>query len=201
MTIDEALDIVKKKNEKRFKHVYGTYECATYLAKKYNINEYKCQLAAILHDYAKNEPIEYLKEIILNHLDPSELQYDDAIFHGIVGAYLVREQFNIEDEDILNAISYHVTGHPLMNDVAKIVYIADYIEVNRTHEGVKFARYLSEINLDLAVVGIAEKTLQFLLDANIKSIHPLSLETYNKFLEKVGALYYDTIKYNYKSMR
>jgi predicted HD superfamily hydrolase involved in NAD metabolism len=200
MTVEEALKIVQSKNERRFPHILGTYEMATSLASQYDSNRDKCQLAAIFHDYAKNEPIEAMRQLIEDKLDSSYLRYSTNIFHAPVARYYVKTQFKIEDEDILNAIEYHVTGHPEMNDVAKIVYVSDYIEKNRTHPSVDFCRYLSTISLDVAVLGVSEHTYLYLKQINEANIHPLTISTYQKFLEKVGEAYYESIKDNYKRL-
>lgn len=200
LTVKETLEIVKNKNESRYKHIYGTYEMATYLASKYNEDLYKCQIAAILHDYAKNENLIYMEEIIKSKLDKKLFKFSKQVYHGFVGAYLVEKKFNIHDEDILNAIRYHVTGHPNMNNIGKIVFIADYIEKNRKHDTVEFCRYLSDISLNIAVLGCAEGTLDYLKRIESNDIHPLTLKTYNKFMEMVGANNYGIIKNNYKSL-
>ena len=54
------------------------------------------------------------------------------ILHGPVGAWIAEHEFNITDEDILNAIRFHTTGRAGMSKLEKIIYIADMIEPNRT---------------------------------------------------------------------
>jgi predicted HD superfamily hydrolase involved in NAD metabolism len=200
ISVEEALKIVKNKNERRFTHILGTYEMATSLASQYDISRDKCQLAAIFHDYAKNEPIESMRQLIEEKLDSSYLRYSTNIYHAPIARYLVEKQFKITDPDILDAIEYHVTGHPDMNDVAKVVFVSDYIEKNRTHPAVDFCRYLSTISLDLAVLGVSEHTFLYLKEINETNIHPLTISTYQKFLEKVGEVYYESIKDNYKRL-
>lgn len=199
LTVEKALEIAKNKDKARFAHVYSTYKKATYLAKKYQVKNYQCQIAALLHDYAKNEPYDEMVHIIKNHLNIELLQYDKIIYHGEVGAYLVSKRFGIEDKDIIGAIKYHVTGHPLMNDIGKVIYVADFTEDNRNQLGVEFCRYLSEISLDLAVLGCANLTHQYLIASKNKNIHPLTKGTYDKFMEKVGNEY-EVIKNSYKRM-
>ncbi len=40
-------------------------------------------------------------------------------------------KYDIKDEEILTAITYHTTGRPGMSLLEKIVYISDYIEPMR----------------------------------------------------------------------
>ncbi len=200
LSINEALKIAENKYKPRFNHILGVYEKAEYLADKYAVDSYKCSIAAILHDYAKFESKNLMLDVISIY-EPSLVSYDGAVYHGYVGAYLVQKEFGINDVDIINAIKYHVTGHPEMNDIAKIVYVADYTEKGRTHKGVEFCRYLSEKSLDLAVLGCAEGTYDYLISKKQANIHPLTKSTYETYLKKVGGNVYDTIKDNYKSMR
>ena len=46
-------------------------------------------------------------------------------------AYYAKKKYNIDDNDILEAITYHTTGKPDMSLLGKILFIADYIEPNR----------------------------------------------------------------------
>lgn len=200
ITIDKALEIVKNKNEMRFSHVLGTYEKAKELANRYRINEYKAMMSAILHDYAKNESLETMKKIIVDHLDTNILKYNPIVYHGVVGAYLIQKELGIDDIDIINAVKYHVTGHPEMNDIAKIVYIADYTEKNRKLPEVEFCRSLSQISLDLGVLAVNDETIRHLKESNKQNIHPLTEATNHSFLKKVGVRVYDAIRDNYKSM-
>ncbi|QVK19380.1 bis(5'-nucleosyl)-tetraphosphatase (symmetrical) YqeK [Mycoplasmatota bacterium] len=200
LTIEKALEIVKNKNELRFQHVLGTYEKAKELAKLYHINEYKTLISAILHDYAKNESLDSMKKIISDYLDPNMLNYNPVVYHGVVGAYLIQKELKIDDMDIINAVKYHVTGHPEMNDIAKIVYIADYTEKNRKQPSVEYCRSLSKISLDLGVLAVCDKTIEYLKKSNQPDIHPLAEATYQSFLKKVGVSVYDTFRNNYKGM-
>lgn len=199
LTITEALKIAKTKYGPRYNHVLGVHEKAVYLAGKYAVDIYKCSVAAILHDYAKFESKNYMLKILTEY-EPSIIPYDEEVYHGYVGAFLVQKELDIEDIDIINAIKYHVTSHPLMNDIGKIVYVADYTEKNRIQPGVDFCRYLSEQSLDLAVLGCVEATYKYLLSKKQTNIHPLTKATYESYLKKVGGNVYDIIKNNYKSM-
>ncbi|HEY8364229.1 MAG TPA: bis(5'-nucleosyl)-tetraphosphatase (symmetrical) YqeK [Haloplasmataceae bacterium] len=200
ITVLEALEIIKKRDELRFLHIYGTYETALKLANLYQLDKYKISLGAILHDYAKNMPIDEQKEIINKYLDKSILDYDSAVFHGEVGSFLIQKDLGVNDQDIIQAVKYHVTGHPEMNDYAKVIYIADFTEMNRTHKGVDFCRKLSEITLDLGVLAVSEKTYQYLINSKKNAIHPLTYATYQSFLKKVGVDYYESLKSCYESL-
>ena len=46
----------------------------------------------------------------IENMDPILLEFHHELWHAPVGSYVAKQNFKIEDEDILQAISYHTTG-------------------------------------------------------------------------------------------
>ena len=93
-----------------------------------------------------------------------------------MGAEVAKREYQIKDEDILNAIRYHTTGRANMSLLEKVVFIADYIEPNREKfEGLEEARRLAYLDLDMAMKFILEETIAFVKERG-RLLHPLSLE-------------------------
>ena len=65
---------------------------------------------------------------------PEYKDFPEWSFHQFVGAYLAKEYFGIEDEDILSAIEFHSTGKPHMSPLGKVVYAADKIDPLRGYD-------------------------------------------------------------------
>ena len=86
------------------------------------------------------------------------------IIHSYLGALFAREFYGIDDEDILNAITYHTTGRANMSDLEKIIFLADYIEPLRNFDGVERARELANKDLDAAMYFALNNTLKFLVE-------------------------------------
>ena len=59
------------------------------------------------------------------------LSFHHELWHGPVGAIIARNEFGIEDEDILNAIRFHTTGRAGMSTLEKLIYVSDMIEPGR----------------------------------------------------------------------
>lgn len=175
-----ALKIVKGQlTEHRYTHTIGVMETAIMLAKKYNGNEKKAELAAIFHDYAKFRPKEEMRNIIIEQGMPLELlNYNSELWHAPVGAYLVQKEVGIVDEDILDAIKYHTSGREGMTILEKIIYLADYIEPGRHFPGVEEVRALAEISLDGALVKAMQNTILFLMKKG-QPVFPATFFTYN----------------------
>ena len=120
-------------SERRFRHVLGVEEAAVALAARVGCSQEKASIAALTHDYAKERPDEEFQMIIKRDgYSPELLEYGNEIWHGLVGADMVQRELGIEDAEILDAIRLHTTGAAEMSLLAKVLYVADYIEPNRT---------------------------------------------------------------------
>ena len=180
------LKVESRLTPKRFKHVLGVVEAAKKLGKIYDESIEKVQLGAILHDYAKNMKIEELLEVATkNNIQLDEIEIESSeLIHGKVGAFLVKNDLKIEDEDILNAIENHTMGRKNMSKLEKIICLADYIEPGRAFPGVEKLRKLAGKDLDKALLKALDNTIKYLIEEG-QVIHPRTLETRNYLLKIV----------------
>ncbi len=152
------------------------------LAQKNNYSLEKASIAALVHDYAKERTDQEFKEAILKfNLSSDLLNWNNFIWHGVVGAEFIKTELGIEDEEILNAVRRHTVGDIEMTTLDQIVYVADYIEEGRDFPGVKEARLIAAENLKAAVSFETKHTLQFLMENN-KVIYPAAILTYNQWV-------------------
>lgn len=171
-------------NEKRFKHCIGVSQTARKLAKLNGYDEDKAALAGFVHDYAKQIPVEdYVKTIKEQGFDPDLLNWNRAIWHGIVGAYYIERDLGIHDQEILTAVNRHTTADTEMMTLDKIVFVADFIEPGRDFPGVDEAREVSYSNLDAGVGYELAHTIAFLAEKRAK-IYPRSFAAYNVWAVK-----------------
>ena len=185
MDREEALSIVKEQlTEHRYQHTVGVMETAIILAKRYGANVHQAELAAIFHDYAKFRSKDEMKQIIIDQkMDPQLLLFNSELWHAPVGAYLVRKEAKITDQEILDAIRYHTSGRPQMPLLEKIIYLADYIEPGRHFPGVHDVRKLAESDLDQALLAAIRNTILFLVNKN-QPIYPDTFNTFNDLIKK-----------------
>lgn len=128
-----ARKLQKELDADRYCHTLGVMFTAASLAMVWNVGLEEAQLAGLLHDCAKCIPNEKKKEMCRKNQVPVtdfELAHP-FLLHARLGAYLAREKYGVEDEEILNAITWHTTGKPAMTPLEMIIYIADYIEPQR----------------------------------------------------------------------
>jgi predicted HD superfamily hydrolase involved in NAD metabolism len=172
-------------SQKRWEHtlrvVSASFELISCLQIEIEAN--KVETAALLHDCAKDLPLgEQLKKagyfgIVLTSSDllcPKTL-------HGRVGAGIVQHEFGIVDADIIQAVALHTTGGPRMSPLAKIIFVADYIEPGRSFPGVEKLRLLAKKELNGAVLACMEQTLLYLLQRG-DFIHPRMIAARNYIL-------------------
>ena len=190
MERNKALEIVKKQlTEKRFIHTIGVMETALELAGIYGADLKKTELAAIFHDYAKYRPKDEMREIIEKEDFPSLLlEYPDELLHAPAGAYLVKKEVGIDDQEIFDAIYYHTTGRENMSLLEKIIFLADYIEPNRPlFPGLEETRKLAKQDLDGAVLLALANTIAYLAGKKTP-IYPDTFHAYNSLLLKKGGI-------------
>ena len=151
--------------KERYNHSLGVMKTGEELAKHYGINPNKGRIAGLCHDCAKNfSANDLINKARSNGIIISDIYYKSPqLLHGLIGAYISKEMFHVEDEDILNAIKYHTTGRENMSTLEKIVYIADCIEPSRNFKGVEELRVLAYEDLDRALLKSFEDTIMYIL--------------------------------------
>lgn len=167
-------------SDKRFNHSLRVVDTALRISASFDIDKEKVYLAALLHDYAKDLPPEKLLELgKQNNLVISKVEEKQPdLLHGPVGAWLCREELQVEDEEILQAITYHTTGRVGMTDLDIVVYLADLIEPGRTYKGVEQLREICYKDIGEGLLFAFDATLKYVLKRKLL-IHPLTVEARN----------------------
>jgi len=166
MTREEMkLKIEEEMSPERFIHSLNVMNTAHKLAKRYQEDTEKAAIAGLLHDIARDikreEIFSLCKEYGIQIDEVSKMQPE--LLHAPIGAAFANKYYGITDEEILKAISYHTTGHQDMSMLEKIVFIADYIEPNRTFPGIIEIREIVNVDINKAIMLSLEKTIKFIL--------------------------------------
>jgi len=180
-------NILKKYlSDKRIAHSRRVANLARDMAERCGIEWHKAYTAGLLHDIARDMEKEELVYIVKEHdlyHDPMELDMP-ILLHTHVGAWIVENELGIKDETILEAIRLHTLAAPQMDNLAKILYIADMLEPERNLPGADELLETAMDDLDKAMVHCLNSTLKYLID-NGMIIHPLSVEARNYFLKRL----------------
>lgn len=171
----------------RMIHSKGVAQSAIRLSEIYDCNKEKSYIAGILHDCAKylnEEQVEYYVNKYNIKLDEYE-KNNIALSHSIIGSVIAKNEFNITDEEIIDAIRYHTTGKEDMNKLEKIIYMADLIEENRVYPGVEELRQLAyNKQMDEALLKSFDNTIKLVIKRK-QTIHPRTIEARNYILKQL----------------
>lgn len=166
----------------RYRHTLGTRDTIIKLAQYYKVDQEKAVVAALLHDYAKNftseDMISFAKEHNI-HLTDIKIKYPELV-HGEISAVIAKEKYKADD-DIVQAIKYHVTGNITMDMLSKILFVADMIEPTRDFDGIDALRGIAYEDLDMAIIATIDRTIKYLTGKGAL-IDPLSLNARNHIL-------------------
>ena len=146
-------------SHKRFNHCIETAHVSRKLALHYGADPIKAEFAGLCHDLAKEVKSKHMTELIDQFgifKDPSIVKTPN-LAHGEVAAGILKRDFGILDEAILDGVRWHTYGHKDMSLLSKIIYIADIIEKSRQFDGVTEIRKLATQNLDMAIKRFNEQ--------------------------------------------
>ena len=119
----------------RYAHSVRVARCAEVLARRHGADPRKARLAGLLHDlarlYSPRTPARRVRGAGLRH--QRRRARHPMLLHARLGAALAREQFGVEDAEVLSAIEKHTTGG--RRDVAR--WIASSISPIRSNRSAR----------------------------------------------------------------
>lgn len=163
----------------RYTHTLRVVDTALDLAEIYHVTREHVELASLLHDYAKCMTKAELRAAIIQYNLPEALfAYHHELWHGPVGAMILKHELGITDEDVYNAVYFHTTGREAMSKLELVVYVADYMEPARNFPGVEEVRELAILDIKLAAHQAIQNSMIFILNKG-ETIYPDTLYAYN----------------------
>lgn len=181
-------DLQKRLKPKRYAHSLGVAKTAALLAKTYGADVNKAQLAGLLHDWDKNYSADEIQDRARElSVDVSSevIESMPQVLHGFTAAKVLHRAYPDLPDDVVNAIRFHTTGAEVMDDLAKIVYVADVLEPSRDFPGVDDLRQaVGEVSLDKLYFLVYQSALSDLI-ARGRHIYPASVEIWNALVERV----------------
>ena len=167
--------------ESRFNHSLEVAHLAYRLAKIHGADYQKAYIAGILHDIAKgidkDESLYLMKQFYPEYLDIGAYAY-----HQFLGEIIVKKDFGIVDEEILNAIKFHTTGRKEMSWLEKLIYAADKIEPTRGFDSSDLIKAMEE-DLSSGFLTVLKANYEFLSDNKKDINNRLSDECFKAYLD------------------
>lgn len=171
----------------RYEHTEGVMYTAAALAMAFGADMEKALIAGLLHDCAKCIPDSKKMKLCDKYQVPiTDVEKENPfLLHAKVGAIIAKEKYQVDDEEILNAIRCHTTGKPAMTLLDKIIYISDYIEPNRNKApNLPDVRRIAFEDIDVCLYKILSDTLAYLRSSS-KTMDGMTLQTYNYYKQQM----------------
>lgn len=172
-----------KLSAKRFEHSIGVEYTAGTMAFMYGVDYEKALIAGLLHDCAKYVSNDKkIAKCYKRKIPISDCEYrNPELLHAKLSAAYAKEKYGVSDKEILSAIACHTTGKPAMTMLEKIIYIADYIEPNRTvlpeMDSIRKEAYT---DLDQCMLHILHNSMQYLCKKG-SALDPITKDTYEYY--------------------
>lgn len=178
--------LTKTLTQPRFDHCLRVESIALELANHFQTSPEIASPAALLHDLCR----EYSREKLLKLAVDFDIVVDDIekaeplLLHGPVAAVITQKSLGVNDDLILDAIRFHITGTPNMTFVAKLIFIADFIEPGRTFEQARILREMaSKLTPDQLLLKVYNRSIEFVIRQGYL-IHPRTVAGRNELIMK-----------------
>ena len=125
--------VMESVGEERYKHSVRVAQTCARLCERFGLNEQVGFFVGIAHDMCKDMDEAELLETASRDGNPI-LKIEKsrpALLHGRAAAVLLKEDWGVDDPEILEAVANHTFGKAGMGDLAKLLYVADKIEPGR----------------------------------------------------------------------
>ena len=169
-------------------HIQRVRALAAELAEGHKLDVVRVDFAAAAHDIARAETHHLLlAEAQAAGIPITNVDEDNPmLLHGPVGAERLRTNLDVTDEEILEAVYWHTTALATMGPIAKVVFLADKMDLSKAprYPHIGHVRELAADDLDWAIVEFLKGDLIRLLDEG-KMAHPSSIEALNGLLYRL----------------
>ncbi len=166
-------------------HVRRVEAEALRLADKHGVDPERARVAALGHDLARAAgPDELLSLAAAWGPEPDDVERAAPILlHGPLSAYILRNHYHVDDEEVLAAAAWHTTARAGMSKLEKLLFIADKVEDDKVarQPGWRAVKELSETDLDAAVLRFLDVHIGRCLETGWR-IHPRSVAARNELL-------------------
>lgn len=142
----------------RYEHSLSVYYLAVLRAAYWGLSVDQVAQAALLHDCAKQLPLEQMRELVPD-LDQKADQIP-AIYHAYAGAVWAQNHYGVQDPAVLDAIREHATLEAGSSPLAEWVFLCDKLEPTRTDAEVPEFRLKLAHGLTATAVELSRRLKQ-----------------------------------------
>ncbi|HVS46692.1 MAG TPA: bis(5'-nucleosyl)-tetraphosphatase (symmetrical) YqeK [Verrucomicrobiae bacterium] len=152
------------RQEHRYAHIVRVARMADVLAQRHGLDAAKARTAGMLHDLARLYSSQRLIDECRRRAMPIDVfeLANPVVLHARLGAELAREDFGIDDPEILSAIAKHTLGSGAMSPLDCVVYLADGLEPGRDFPERAALAALAQKDLKAAMAATMRQTMRYL---------------------------------------
>lgn len=139
------------------------------LARAHGADTRKARLAGMLHDLARLYSADRLIRECMKREIPigSFERAHPVVLHAPLSAVLARDEFGVNDPEILSAIAKHTLGDGRMSTLDCVVYLADSLEPGREYPERAALCRLAETDLPAAMHATIASSLKYLKERQL----------------------------------
>lgn len=169
-------------------HIYRVRDVGLELAAPHHIPADRAELGALAHDVCRAVPGEELLRMSADLGVPiTDVDRDfPLLLHGPVGAELLRTEEDLTDHDLYEAVRWHSTAHASLDDLGKLVFLADKLDPQKAAVYSYQARLhdMAMESLDLALLEFLSREMAVRVE-NGGTVHPASVDARNSLILKL----------------
>lgn len=148
----------------RYEHCIRVAQMTATLCRLHGEDEEKGYLAGIAHDMCREMSDESLKKITaFDGLNYSELeQKKPSVLHGRAAACVLKKDFGIIDENVIQAVQNHTSGKANLCVLGQLLFVADKIEPDRPQSTPEYRKRLFSLSRIELVISVIEENIEYL---------------------------------------
>ena len=166
-------------------HIYRVMDIARDLAQRHGMDPERASLGMLAHDVARAMSDEELTRRAAELGLPIGVVESrvPVLLHGPVGAEILRREDGLADDVLYRAVCWHSTGHPSLDALGKLVFLADKLDPQK----IRYYPYIPLLR-ELALEDLDRALLEFLTRETVARVsngdlvHPASYEMLNSLV-------------------
>ena len=172
-------------------HIARAQEVARELAPYHNVPPEQAALGILAHDVARAMPGPELLQCAAQFALPIGIvdRRVPVLLHGPVGAEILRREEGLAAAgdngcgELYQAVYWHTTAHPGLDDMGKVVFLADKLDPNKLkkYPYQPLIMELARENLDAALLEFLTRQIVELTGRGLL-VHPMMVKTRNALL-------------------
>lgn len=158
-------ELKKCVKKSRYEHSIRVAKMCVQICKMNGLNKNKGYLIGVAHDLCKQLPDDQMIQLACKDgLPVSDYEKRNTfMLHGRCAAVRMKEDYGIDDSQLLEAVSVHTCGKIGMNDYSKVLLISDKAEPGRSFSTKEYRAELFALPLDKMFLRVIKESHEYVV--------------------------------------